>query len=294
LRTIMLLHKLRKNKRGFSTVIAVVLSLVILVVVVANVVLWDYTMNQYDWEKLHEGLSLTVTARSTWFIVQSEYRINNGSITGGSYLDTQADDEIYETFRETAAPRVLDINGTFFIDLAKYPLTYIQGIEILIKFQATDTSEAWFLKAYNWTANTYSNSGFNSTTGYTPTTTTGWDYYQVSITNRWTSYVKSDGKMFIKFHDAGADPTRTTVRIDFLAVRATIALFSFKNNGQVTSHVTSVWVITSTIHSRYDVDFFINSGTAASFFSPNINLPKGSYLVKTITERGNVAVYSVG
>jgi hypothetical protein len=291
----MLLHKLRKNKRGFSTVIAVVLSLVILVVVVANVILWNYTMDQYDWERMHEDLSLTVTARSTWFVVQSEYRINSGSRISGSYSDTQIDDGVYETFRErTFAPITLDINGTFLIDLSKYPLVDIQGIEILIKFQASDTGEAWYLKAYNWTSNAYVNTGFNSTAGYTPTTTTGWDYYKVSINNLWAAYVRSDGKMFIKFHDAGADGTATTIRIDYLAVRAIIALFSFKNDGQVTSHVVSVWVINSTIHSRYNVDFFINSGTTASFFSPNINLPKGSYLVKTITERGNIAVYSAG
>lgn len=291
----MWLRKLRKNKRGISTVIVVVLSLVILVVVVANVVLWSYKMNQYDLDRMHEDLSLNVTSRSTWFVVQSEFRINNGSITGGSYLDTRTDDGGYETFRErTTAPRVLDINGTFLIDLAKYPLTNIQGIEIILKFQASDTSEAWYVKAYNWTSRSYGNNGFNSTAGFTPTTTTGWDYYKISITNRWTSYVRSDGKMFIKFHDAGADSTATTIRIDFLAVRAAISLFSFKNDGSVTSHVVSLWVINSTIHSHYDVDYFINSGMSASFFNAVVGLPKGQYMVKTITERGNIAVFSRG
>ena len=291
----MWLHKLRKNKRGISTVIVVVLSLVILVTVVANVVLWSYTMNQYDWERMHENLSFTVTSRSAWFVTQSEYRINSGSNTNGSYLDTQADDGVFETFRETtSAPKTMDINGTFLIDLTKYPLAYVQGIEILIKFQATDTGDAWFLKAYNWTANAYSNSGFNSTTGFTPTTTTGWDYYKISVINRWATYVRSDGKMFIKFHNPVADSTTTTIRIDFLAVRAIIALFSFKNDGQVTSHVVSLWVVNSTLHSHYNVDYFVDSGMSASFFNAAVNLPRGRYTVKAATDRGNIAVYSSG
>jgi hypothetical protein len=58
--------------------------------------------------------------------------------------------------------------------------------------------------------------------------------------------------------------------------------------------VVSLWVINSTIHSHYDVDYFINSGMSASFFNAVVGLPKGQYMVKTITERGNIAVFSRG
>jgi hypothetical protein len=291
----MWLRKLRKNKRGVSTVIVVVLSLVILVVVVANVVLWSYKLNQYDLDRMHEDLSLNVTSRSIWLVAQSEYRINDGNRAGGSYLDTRTDDGVFETFTErTVAPIVFDINGTFLVDLEKYPLASVQGIEILIKFRTSDLSEAWYLKAYNWTAEAYSNSGFNCTTGFTPTTTTGWDYYGISINSQWTSYMRSDGKIFIEFQDAVADSTSTTISVDFLAVRAMISLFSFKNNGSVTSHVVSLWVTNSTLHSHYDVDYFINSGMSASFFNTAANLPKGQYVVRAVTERGNIAVFSQG
>jgi hypothetical protein len=291
-----LLHKLQKDKRGFSTVIAVVLSLVILVVVVANVVLWGYTLNQYDWERSHESLSLSATTRSIWFVVQNEYTINNGSKTGGSFLDTRADDGAYETFRErTSTPRTLDINGTFLVDLSKYPLADIRDIEILIKFQASDTGDPWYLKAYNWTSKAYNNKGFNSTAGFTPTTTTGWDYYAVSINSLWTAYLRNDGKTFIRFYDPSADGTTTTTKIDFLAVRVvTYTFLSFTNNGPVTTHVVSIWIANSTIHSRYDVNYFINSGAAASFFNAGINLPKGACIVKAVTELGNIAMYSTG
>jgi len=292
----MLLHKLRKSKRGFSTVIAVVLSLVILVVVVSNVVLWGYNLNQYDWERAHESLSFTATTRSIWFLGQNEYQVNSGSKISGSYLDTQADDGAYETFREqTSIPQTLDINGTFLVDLSKYPLVDIQGIEILIKFQANDTGDTWYLNAYDWTSDAYGNTGFNSTAGFTPTTATGWDYYGVSINSLWGAYVRSDGKMFIKFCDPAADGNNTAIKIDFLGVRViTCTLLSFQNSGSVTTHVVSIWVNNSTIHSRYDVNYFINPGSNSSFFNTEINLPKGTCIVKAVTELGNIAVISVG
>jgi nitrogen fixation-related uncharacterized protein len=134
----MWLLRFRKNKRGISTVIVVVLSLVILVVVVENVVLWGYNMNQYDWERMHENLSiLNVTSDPS----------------GGSF-------------------------------------------------------------------------------------------------------------------------------------------FSFENNGPLTVQVVSIWVDNLTLHSHYDVDYFINSGMNASFFNAAVNLPEGQYLIKAVTSRGNISILS--
>ena len=134
----MWLLRFRKNKRGISTVIAVILSLIILVVVVENVVLWGYNINQYDWERMHECFSIL--------------NVTSGS-SGGS-------------------------------------------------------------------------------------------------------------------------------------------IFSFSNNGPLTVQVVSIWVDNFTLHSHYDVNYFINSGMNASFSNAAINLPKGSYTVKAVTGRGNIAVFS--
>jgi len=136
----MWLLRLRRDKHGISTVIVVVLSLVILVVVVENVVLWGYNMNQYDWERMHEYLSiLNATSASS----------------GGSF-------------------------------------------------------------------------------------------------------------------------------------------FSFKNDGPLTVQVVSIWVDNSTLHSHYEVDYFIDSGMNASFLNIAVTLPKGQYTVKAVTSRGNIAVFSQG
>jgi hypothetical protein len=79
------------------------LSLVLVVIVVGNVVLWSYQMNQLDMERMQETLSLTnVTriTRSPWFTAQTEFSISAGSRLSGTYTDTKTLDSSYETFRE--------------------------------------------------------------------------------------------------------------------------------------------------------------------------------------------------
>jgi hypothetical protein len=188
----------------------------------------------------------------------------------------------------------LDLNGAFTIDLSTYPLSYIQTIEVKLRYRASDTGEKWYLKAYNWTALIYSDNGFNTTAGHT--SATGWDNYAVNLTNRWQSYVSNNGIAYIKFLDNGPDSNSTTIDIDFLSVRAIIngTDFTFRNQGSMTSHVVSLWVINSTNHRRYDADIFVNSGETFSCIRADISLPSGEYFIKVITERGNTAIYSAG
>jgi len=51
-------RNLWKDRHGVSNIIVVVLSLIIIVVIVANVILWSYQMNQLDWEKMQENVSI--------------------------------------------------------------------------------------------------------------------------------------------------------------------------------------------------------------------------------------------
>jgi len=70
-------------------------------------------------------------------------------------------------------------------------------------------------------------------------------------------------------------------------------VIALRNTGSVTAHLVSVWVINSTFHKRYDVDFFINSGGTSSLSVSSTTIPDNYYMVKVVTERGNVAVYVV-
>ncbi len=450
-------RRLRQNKRGASTIIAVVLSLVIIVVIVSNVVLWSYEMNRLDWEKTNEDIIITNVSRvtnSSWFVAQSEYTVNTGSRVNGTYQDTQTASGVYESFKEgltgsqlktlrpnaagqyaqwlaeypsgsahwslcdedppdddgtyvdnnaaawkkdsynlqdpagsgtinwvrvyirarltasgssmirtlirtygtdyesnditlstsyqdnytqyntnpntgmawtwteltsleagassqksgpanvrmtgvrvavsynTSPNYTFDMNGTFTLDLSTYPLDYIETVEIQLGYRANDTGENWYLEAYNWTAAAYSYSGFNNTSGHTPSG--GLDIYAVNLTDKWRSYVSDSGAMYLKLQDDQADVNQTTIDIDFLGVRVKIdgTRFTFKNEGSATVHMVSLWIINSTLHQHYDMDVIVNSAETYSYIRADISLPTSSYTVKVVTERGNKVVYS--
>lgn len=290
-------RSIRRDKKGLSNIIVVVLSLVVLVVIVANVILWSYQMNQHDWERSQENLvisSVSRIARSSWFVVSGEYQVSDGDLMSGSYLDTQAVDSSYERFMESPSPRGLDVNGTFVMDVSRYSLSAIQSVEIQLRFAVDDASERWYLRAYNWTSKTYSNSGFNSTNGYLPIL--GWNYQALNLTDKWRSYVSDDGQMIIQIRDQGPDSTRTNVDIDYLAVRAVIngAVFIFKNESPRTAHMVSIWVNNATTHRRYETNVFVNSGETFLYTRLYIPLPTGQFAVRVVTERGNMAIYTEG
>src|SRR4030042_5652071 len=52
-------RRLERDKRGVSNVMVDMLSLVLIVIVVDNIVLWDYQMNQLDWERMQEKIEIT-------------------------------------------------------------------------------------------------------------------------------------------------------------------------------------------------------------------------------------------
>jgi hypothetical protein len=284
---------LRHDKRGVSNVIVVVLSLVLVVIIVGNIVLWSYQMNQLDWEKMQEKVTLenVNVNRSPWFTTQSEYTFNIGSCLSGTYTDTWVVDDQYESLKEEISPSCrLDIAGQFSLDTSTYPLAYVQSVEIQIRYRASDFSENWFLKAYNWTGGQYGDAGFNSTAGDTPAT--GFKYYTVNLTNAWQSYVQN-GTMKIEFCDNMPDENQTSVDIDFLGVRLVLdgVSLSFRNDGPDTAHIVAIWVTDSTRHTRYSADFFLNSASSADYFVPSITIATSDFTVRAVTERGNIAVF---
>ena len=92
----------------------------------------------------------------------------------------------------------------------------------------------------------------------------------------------------------GADADQTSVDIDFLGVRMKIdgTQFTFENDGSLTVHLVSLWLINSTDHQHYDISVFVNSADTKNYLRGDISLPTGSYTVKVVTERENTAVYS--
>jgi len=286
---------LRTNKRGISNVIVVMLSLVLVVIIVSNVVLWSYQMNEIDWERMQEKLSLVDverTSNSRWFTNQREYVLSGGSQLLGTYNDTQAIDGAYESFVEGSNDsQQLNINGDFALDFASYPIELVRSIEIQAYYRANDSLENWFMKAYNWTNGEYDNACFNSTVGDTPTPKFG--YYGVNAINGWQSYVQN-GTIRVMLYNERADVNQTSADIDFFGVRLVLnkPRFSFTNEGSMVSHVVSIWITNATSHTRYDADFFVDSGANSVYMELAIDLPVDSFTVRAVTERGNIAVFN--
>ena len=98
------IRRFKQNRKGVSNIIVVVLSLVIILAIVSNVILWSYEMNQVDWEKIKEEIRIDnvskVVTDSSWNDVEEEFTINLGNITEGTFLNTQISDENFERFIE--------------------------------------------------------------------------------------------------------------------------------------------------------------------------------------------------
>jgi len=262
----------------------------------------DFMLEYYDgstWDT-HQDLDQLESGNGwhhyTETITDSQYFVSNFQIRwwANSVLSGRTACVDSVTVRKSASVSLysLDLNEPFTIDLVTYPLEDIQTVEIHLRYRADDSAENWYLKAYNWITSTYSDSGFNSTVGHTPTT--GWDYYAVNLTDVWQSYVHNNGTINVKFVDQGADSDQTSVDIDFLGVRVKLdgTQFTFENDGGLTLHLVSLWIINSTDHQHYDINVFVNSAETKNYLRDDISLPTGSYTVKVITERGNTAVYS--
>ncbi len=94
--------RIGKDQRGISNVIVFVLGLVIVTVIVSNVFLWNYEMNQLDWERMQEDIELSdisgIVAASNYN--PSEYTLGGStSWISGDITNLQSDDGVYMTFR---------------------------------------------------------------------------------------------------------------------------------------------------------------------------------------------------
>lgn len=187
---------------------------------------------------------------------------------------------------------ILDVNGSFTFDLVTYPLTQIETVEMQIRYRPSNTDERWYLKAYNWTLENFSDNGFNSTVGNTPAS--GWNTYALNLTDSWQSYVSTDGTMYVKFTDGQPDLNQTAIDIDYLAVRALVkgTAITVQNAGSLTAHLVSLWINNSTSHERYDLDTYVNSGHTAQIIRSDMTMPGTHSVIKIVTEKGNTAVYS--
>lgn len=223
--------------------------------------------------------------------IQGKFASNNP--TSSSPMVTISNHQLLMlSFPRLTSKFKLEIGGFFTLDTSIYPLDRIQTMEMQLRHRTSDSGEKWYLRAYNWSSSAFEDQGFNVTEGHL--STTDWSCYNVNLTERWQNYIHINGTMIVKIVDEIGDINQTSIDIDFLAIRAVIdgAEFIFTNKGPTTMHLVSLWVNNQTHHQRYDIDVFLNSAETLSYTTCSIILPPKPYTVKTVTNRGNMAVYS--
>jgi hypothetical protein len=267
--------------------------------------LYDYDASQYPTSGdgyIADNIGQTdITKNQTITASPTSFRDTNGNwkikVTGTKETATQFELKMdWAEFKATTSDVYrLNVSNDFTIDLSTYPRDYIQGIEVLIRYNATEDSERWFLKAYNWTTSTFSDTGFNTTAGSQPTLGE-WNEYAIAVTGNWADYVNDEGVVRIEFSDERLSTNQTEVGIDFLGVRAIIdgTRLDLKNSSPLSLHIVAVWIIDSAVHQRYNADLFLNSGESATYIRADVTMPLDFLLAKVVTERGNIAVFSEG
>ena len=273
--------------------------------VTTTIQLYNYNASQYPTSGdgyITDTIGQTDTTKNqTITATPTHFRDTNGNwrikIKGTKITTTPFELKIdWAEFKATTSDVYrLNLSNDFEIDLSTYPSEYLHGIEILIRYNASETAEKWFLKAYNWNASSFSDTGFNITAGNQPTQGE-WNEYAITVTSNWADYISDSGVIRLEFFDEGLSTNQTIVGVDFFGARAIIdgARLDLKNSSPLSLHIVAIWVTNSTVHQRYSANLFMNSGESATYIRVDIRLPQNVFLAKVVTERGNIAVFSEG
>ena len=151
------------------------------------------------------------------------------------------------------------------------------------------------LQLYNYTLGNYPTGG-NGYIAYTSNDAPNTDETKnQTVTVNPTHFRNATSYWRMRVKGVKATDEQFDLKVDWVEFKAVIAsgtLLTFKNEGSLTSHLVSLWVINSTHHQRYDVDVIINSGETLPYSRVDISLPAGEWIVKVVTERGNIATFS--
>ena len=99
------MRRLRQDKRGINNVVTAMLGLIIVVIIVANVFIWNYEMNAIDWERGQEEISIENVVRGDSVSYNpTGYGLLQGTrLVSGSAGNLVSDDSVYMTARSYAS-----------------------------------------------------------------------------------------------------------------------------------------------------------------------------------------------
>ncbi|UCH31235.1 MAG: hypothetical protein JSV05_06970 [Candidatus Bathyarchaeota archaeon] len=148
---------------------------------------------------------------------------------------------------------------------------------------------------YNYVTDEYPTTG-EGFIAYTSGNTPGDDEErnQTIIANP-SSFKSLAGDWKIRVKGVKTTDTQFELKADLIESKAlenSGTLFAFRNEGPITSHLVALWINNVTKHQRYGLNIFINPGETESYLRSDIILPTRPFIVKIVTERGNIELYS--
>jgi hypothetical protein len=285
-----MMRRLRQDKRGINNVITAMLGLIIVVIIVANVFIWNYEMNAIDLEKSREQVSIESVIRgdSASYNPMGYSLLQGTIIVSGSTNNLASDDSVYVTVQSNRDYALAEVEFTGTSDLGnwtaltwKIDSAWSEG-NVTVTFQLFD---------YNLGTYPTSGDGFIS---YNSSVTPYMDETKdQTVAVNATRFLSESGQWKINATGTTTSSTQFDMEIDFIELRVgSTSEFLLRNSGPVTAHVVSLWVVNSTVHQRYDVDVYLNSGEDILFKRDDITIPSGQCIVRIVTERGNIAVFT--
>ena len=115
-----------------------------------------------------------------------------------------------------------------------------------------------------------------------------------TITANLTRFRGTSGQWKIKVTGVKSSSAQFDLGVDLIELQSPSGgpYFTFINGGTLTSHIVSLWIINSSLHERYDVNIYLNSGQSLVFYRDDISIPSGQYTVRIVTDKGNLAAFS--
>lgn len=280
--------RLRQDKRGINNVITAMLGLIIIVIIVANVFIWNFEMNEMDLEKSQEQVSIeSINRGNSSRYNPSSYNLLQGTrLISGTASNLGSDDSVYMTLRSNVALGRIEAEFTGISDPGSWTTL---AWKIDSAWNSGSVKVVFQLFDYNLGNYPTFGDGFIS---YNSSATTYLDETKdQTVTVNVTRFLNASGQWKIKATGTMPPSTQFDMRIDFIGLRVgSTDKFLLRNNGPVTAHVVSLWIINSTFHQRHDVDIYLNSGEDILFKRSDITVPSSQCTVKIVTERGNIAV----
>jgi hypothetical protein len=257
-----------------------------------------------------ENLRVDVWNGSTWLNLFTDLVSGWNNVSVSSYLTSQT-----FTIRFKGGTETNDVSQeSWNIDVALLHCWYNE-YATEVEFVGSGDASNW--SQLNWTVNSAWTSGsvnvtlqlYNYALGNYPTSGSGYITYTSNSTSNTdenkiqainfnpTDFRNATGYWKIKAKGIKAVDVPFNFEADLIELKTDGeggTIFTFKNEGSLTLHLVSLWLINSTLHQKYDINLFINSGETATNTYSNVILPDGSYKVKIVTERGNIASYPNG